>query len=68
MTRIEAELTHLIRMSLTHPNLYEYARDKAQRLANQEPAEFGELPLLLSNELNSTKCGPPRKFTKPRSE
>lgn len=60
MSRIAAELAHLIRCAETGTGMYEFARDKAQRLAAQEPAEFNELPLLLSNELRSRKHGPPR--------
>lgn len=63
MSRIAAELAHLLHLSEAGMGMYEFARDKAQRLASQEPAEFNELPLLLNNELRSRKFGPPRPST-----
>lgn len=62
MSRIAAELVHLVRLSETGPAWFEYARDKAQSLAVQEPAVWSELPLLLSNELRARKHGPPRSL------
>lgn len=45
-----------------------YAMWKAQAIAVKTPEEMNELPLLLSNALNSKKCGPERPFIQPRSK
>jgi hypothetical protein len=67
-----AELEHLIRLSETHPNWAEYATWKANALAQKRPREHGDLPMLLSNALESSATTPsepskPKLATQPET-
>lgn len=63
VSRIDAELEHLLKWAKDLTGFQEYARWKANHLAVQEPVTWNELPLLLSNEVRSNKHGPPRPST-----
>lgn len=58
MTNTQAELTHLVRLSRIHPNCAEYCMAKANWLAQRRPAEFSDLPMLLSNALENCRITP----------
>lgn len=58
MTNAQTELEHLTRLSQTHPNWAEYARWKANALAQKRPREHGDLPMLLSSALESSATTP----------
>jgi len=60
MDRLTPELEHLAQLSQSGPAWWEFAMDKAQRLANQEPVEFNSLPVLLKNKVLESRHGPPR--------
>lgn len=62
MDRLTPELTHLLSLSKSGTAWEEFAKWKANHLANQEPVEFNSLPLLLSNEVQKAKHGPPRSL------
>jgi hypothetical protein len=66
--RVAAELAHLIRLAETNTAFAEYASWKAQAMALKDPLTWNELPVLLSNSVNSRKSGPPRPSSKPRSK
>lgn len=66
--RIAAELAHLIRLAETNLAWQEYSIWKSKAMALKTPAEMNELPLLLSNALDSRKFGPKRPSIQPRSK
>lgn len=59
---LAAELEHLLKWAKDQTGFQEYARWKANHLAVQEPATWNELPLLLSNAVQTSKHGPPRSL------
>lgn len=50
----QAELDHLVSLSLEHPNWRIYAEWKARDLAHRMPNRWGWLPAALSANLEST--------------
>lgn len=55
MTRLDTELTHMLRLLTPTSFLLwkAYLWDKAKRLAESDPAEFKELPQLLTERAKS---------------
>lgn len=64
--RLAPELAWLLDLCRSGTAWQEFAKWKANHLAVQEPATWNELPLLLSNEIQSSKHGPPRSFMNQR--
>ena len=69
MDRLTPELRHLLNLSRSHLAWQEFALEKAKLLAEREPMDFGTLPKLLRQSVDSRKHGPRRPFTnQPRSK
>ena len=63
MDRLTPELEWLLNLSRSHLAWQEFAIAKAQYLAQKEPMDFGNLPKLLRQSVDSRKHGPRRPFT-----